>query len=177
MRIRKRFYSHRKVPFSKAITDSESELRLEEIYGEIVSNPNESLSSLSIMLEPSQKFYIPARSSFILDAFPSASSALATYTHNSSRFDLIILDPPWHNKAVSRLKTKKHLSYNTMKDILTELPPVGNWLGPGGIVGIWCTNNLKMIHKVKTILFPRWGVELITEWVWLKVPLTMHRLT
>jgi len=46
---------------------------------------------------------------------------------------------------------------------------VGNWLAPGGVVAIWCTNNVKMINKVKTVLFKRWGVELIAEWVWLKV--------
>jgi N6-adenosine-specific RNA methylase IME4 len=56
-----------------------------------------------------------------------------------------------------------------MHNILTELPPVGNWLAPGGLIAIWCTNNLKMINKVKEVLFKRWGVELIAEWVWLKV--------
>jgi N6-adenosine-specific RNA methylase IME4 len=56
-----------------------------------------------------------------------------------------------------------------MHNILTELPPVGNWLAPGGLIVIWCTNNLKMINKVKEVLFKRWGVELIAEWVWLKV--------
>ena len=56
-----------------------------------------------------------------------------------------------------------------MKSTLTELPPAGNRLVPGGIIGIWCTNNLKIINQVKTILFRRWGVELIAEWVWLKV--------
>lgn len=124
---------------------------------------------LSITLDPPQRFYIPAHSSFVLDIFPFASSALTTFTLKVGRFDLITLDPPWHNKAVSHLKTKKHLAYNTMKNILTELPPVGNWLVPGGLVAIWCTNNLKMISKVKTTLFKRWGVELIAEWVWLKV--------
>jgi hypothetical protein len=158
-------------------TDAESEFRLEEIYGQIVSNPNGNMNTISILLETPQKFYVPAQASFILDTFPSASSALTSYTLNNSRFDLIILDPPWHNKAVSRLKTKKHLSYNTMKDILTEIPPVGNWLAPDGIIGLWCTNNLKMINKVKTILFRRWGVELVTEWVWLKVCIRLNVLT
>ena len=139
------------------------------MHGHIVSNPSNETRSLSILLQVPQKFYIPAQSSFVLDTFPSASSTLTSYTLDNSRFDLIILDPPWPNKAVSRLKTKKHLNYNTMGDILTEIPPVGNWLAPGGIVGIWCTNNLKMINKVKTILFRRWGVELIAEWIWLKV--------
>jgi MT-A70 len=148
-----------------------NQFRLEEIHGQIMSNPTSEMKSFSILVEPPQKFYIPARSSFILDTFPSASSALATYTLNTSRFDLIILDPPWHNKAVSRLKTKRHLSYNTMRSTLTELPPVGNWLAAGGIVGMWCTNNLKRINQVKAILFKRWGVELIAEWVWLKVQL------
>jgi len=127
------------------------------------------MTKLTISLDPPKTFYIPAGSKFILDTFPSASSALKTYTLRHGRFDLIILDPPWHNKAVSRLKTKKYLKYNTMNDILTEIPPLGNWLVPGGLVAIWVTNNLKMINKVKNILFKRWGVELIAEWVLLKV--------
>lgn len=163
--------------FNVESADAESEFRLEEIYGEIVSNPNGKMTTLSILLNTPQKFYIPAQATFILDTFPYASSTLTSYTLKSSRFDLIILDPPWHNKAVSRLKAKKDLSYNTMKDILTELPPVGNWLAPGGIIGLWCTNNLKMINKVKTILFRRWGVELVTEWVWLKVFVRLNVLT
>ena len=150
--------------------ESESnELRLEEIYGQIISNPHNQKTALTIHLNPSQKFHIPAHTSFILDTFPSASKSLSTYTLSSGRFDIMVLDPPWHNKAVSRLKTKQHLSYKTMQNISTELPPVGNWLAPGGLVEIWCTNTVKMINKVKTVLFKRWGVELIAEWVWLKV--------
>ena len=145
------------------------ELGLEEVHGSIISNPQDEKMILLIHLDPPQRHYIPAHASFILDTFPSASSALTAYTHERGRFDLIILDPPWRNKAVSRLKTKKHSAYNTMTDIFAELPPVGNWLAPGGIVAIWCTNNLKMITKVKTILFKRWRVELVAEWVWLKV--------
>jgi 16S rRNA G966 N2-methylase RsmD len=147
------------------------ELRLEEVRGQVTVNPTNKMTTLTLILDPPQKYHIPAHSSFILDNFPSASSALSMYTLQSGRFDLITLDPPWHNKAVSRLKTKKDLAYNTMKDVLTELPPIGNWLAPGGIVAIWCTNNLKMITKVKTTLFKRWGVELIAEWIWLKVSL------
>ena len=151
-------------------TDSETNnLRLEELRGNIISNQHDKMTNLTIQLDPLQTFHIPANSSFILDTFPSASSALAHYTLNTSRFDIIVLDPPWHNKAVSRLKTKSHLAYQTMQNILTEIPPLGNWLATGGIIAIWCTNNLKMIEKVKTVLFPRWGVELVAEWIWLKV--------
>ena len=139
------------------------------MYGRNLTNPWPESTSVSIAMGQPQKFLIPAHTSFILDTFPSASNALKNYTHDTGQFDLILLDPPWHNKAVSRLKRKKHLSYNTMKDILSELPPVGNWLAPGGIVGIWCTNNVNMINKIKTILCKRWNVELIAEWVWLKV--------
>jgi MT-A70 len=152
-----------------SLTPGANERRLEQVHGQVIVNPFDKITKLALNLNPPQRYYIPARSSFVLDTFPSASSALTTYTLQTGRFDLITLDPPWHNKAVSRLKTKRHLAYNTMKDILTELPPVGNWLAPSGIVAIWCTNNLKMITKVKTILFKRWGVELVAEWVWLKV--------
>jgi N6-adenosine-specific RNA methylase IME4 len=150
---------------SVSINIAENEFRIEEIYGEIISNPNDGRAVLKLQ----DTFYIPAKSSLILDTFPSASNTLTTYTLNASRFDLIILDPPWHNKAVSRLKRKRDISYNTMKDMVTEIPPAGNWLAPGGLIGIWCTNNLTMINKVKNVLFKRWRVELVAEWIWLKV--------
>jgi N(6)-adenine-specific DNA methyltransferase len=99
---------------------------------------------------------------------------LTEYTLNTSRFDLIVMDPPWNNKSVKRLKRKRDLSYNTVTNCLTQLPPIGNWLAEGGIVAIWCTNNMKIINQVQDILFKRWRVELIAEWVWLKVCLTLH---
>jgi 16S rRNA G966 N2-methylase RsmD len=147
------------------------------MYGKIVRNSSTEVTTLSVLTNSVQKFYLPAGCSFILDTFPSASESLARYTLDHGQFDLIVLDPPWHNKAVSRLKSKKPLSYNTMKDILVEIPPVGNWLASGGVVGIWCTNNLKMIDKVKNILFKRWGVTLVAEWVWLKVQTFSTELT
>jgi len=127
------------------------------------------MKQIAIFMESVQMFYIPARSSFILDTFPSASATLTAYTLNTSPFDLIILDPPWHNKSVTRMKRKRDLTYNTGRKMASQLPPVGKWLGPGGIVGIWLTNNLKTINQIKTDVFKKWRVELIAEWVWLKV--------
>jgi N6-adenosine-specific RNA methylase IME4 len=127
------------------------------------------MKQLVIIVEPAQSFYIPAHSSFVMDTFPSASSTLSTYTLNTAPFDLVIIDPPWHNKAVRRLKRKRDLSYTTGRNLASQLPPVGNWLGPGGIVGIWCTNNLKTMNQIKTEVFKKWRVELVAEWIWLKV--------
>jgi len=151
-----------------------NEYRLEEIRGRTVSNPFDEMVILTVVLEQSQAYYIPAHSSFALDTFPSASSVLTEYTLKTSRFDLIVMDPPWNNKSVSRLKRKRHLSYHTVTNALTHLPPVGNWLAEGGIVAIWCTNNMKVINQIRDILFKRWRVELIAEWIWLKVCLTIN---
>jgi N6-adenosine-specific RNA methylase IME4 len=129
-----------------------------------------------ILVEPAQTFYIPARSSFTLDTFPAASATFIAYTLKSSLFDVIILDPPWHNKAVTRMKRKRGLSYNTGRNMASQLPPVGSWLGPGGIVGIWWTNNLKTINHIKTKVFKKWHVELIAEWIWLKVVVIIETL-
>lgn len=155
--------------FLHNLIQAENDFRIEELHGEIISNPSDTMARLTISLTPSQTFYVPAHSAFILDTFPSASATLTSYTLNNSRFDVIILDPPWYNNSVSRLKTQKDLSYKTMDNLLVQLPPVGNWLAAGGIIGIWCTNNLRKINTVKTTIFKRWGVELVAEWIWLKV--------
>ncbi len=43
------------------------------------------------------------------------------------------------------------------------------WLCEDGIVAIWCTNKSKYRHFVMNRLAKVWGLEYLTEWLWLKV--------
>jgi N6-adenosine-specific RNA methylase IME4 len=126
------------------------------------------MKTLSLSLNPSRKFYIPARSSFILGTFPSIGFTLGQYTKTTSQFDVIVIDPPWANRSVSRLKKKNHLSYETIRDICIQLPYLAKWLSPGGIVAVWATNSISSFSGVLDA-FDKWNLELVGQWVWLKV--------
>lgn len=47
--------------------------------------------------------------------------------------------------------------------------PVPHLLAQGALVGIWVTNKQKYLRFTKTELFPRWSIELVAEWYWVKV--------
>jgi MT-A70 len=141
---------------------------LGEVYGKIVTNDNDEMGTLCLALNPTQTFHIPARSTFILGKFPSVNSTLRWYTNTTSQFDVIVADPPWSNRSVSRLKKKTHLSYETIRDVFHQVPQLANWLAPGGIVAIWVTNSVTSFSAVLDA-FDKWKLELVATWAWLKV--------
>jgi len=51
---------------------------------------------------------------------------------------------------------------------LAEIP-ISNLLDTNGLVVVWCTNAESHISSLKNKIFPRWGVQFIAEWFWLKV--------
>lgn len=47
--------------------------------------------------------------------------------------------------------------------------PVDKLLNMSGLVGVWCTNSVSHIDDIKKLFFPRWGLEYVATWFWLKV--------
>lgn len=47
--------------------------------------------------------------------------------------------------------------------------PIRELLSLDGYVAVWVTNKVKYIEFVRATLFPRWGVEEVAEWHWVKV--------
>lgn len=96
-----------------------------------------------------------------------------TFVDTAPQFNLIVLDPPWPNRSVRRKKTG---SYNTAYK-LTEIQqlllsiPVPLHLAPDGLVAIWITNKSSVFDLVTSPrgLFASWGLELVTQWTWLKI--------
>ncbi|AEO66849.1 uncharacterized protein THITE_2144336 [Thermothielavioides terrestris NRRL 8126] len=108
-------------------------------------------------------------------------------------FDLIVLDPPWPNRSAKR-KRKNRGSYRPAADAasvraLLRQVPVASRLAPGGLVAVWVTNAARFVEMLTGSrrgrghsrngdggggvgvggLFAEWDVELVGEWVWLKV--------
>ncbi|KAM0240663.1 hypothetical protein ACHAPO_002564 [Fusarium lateritium] len=99
--------------------------------------------------------------------------ALRDSFHSSApKFDLVVLDPPWPNRSVRRMKDQYATVLNLaeMSNLLLQIPLPAH-LTPDGLVAMWITNK-HSIHDFlisPTGLFASWGLELVTEWTWLKV--------
>ncbi|CAB3228968.1 unnamed protein product [Arctia plantaginis] len=86
------------------------------------------------------------------------------------KFDILIADPPWWNKYIRRLKcANDKLSYSMMYNEDIASIPVKELLSENCLVAVWCTNAQSNIDAVKNLIFPKWGVEYITTWYWLKL--------
>jgi len=79
-------------------------------------------------------------------------------------YDLILMDPPWQNKAVRRKKGYSMFDENELLKL-----PLPSLLKPGGLVCIWVTNKTHLLEYVKHTIFPEWGLHLEAQWVWLKM--------
>ncbi|KAM0277157.1 hypothetical protein ACHAQH_006003 [Verticillium albo-atrum] len=88
-------------------------------------------------------------------------------------FDLIVLDPPWPNRSAKR----KRGGYATVSNLtetrsLLSRIPIASHLAADGIVAIWVTNKPSLIELLTaqgTGMLAEWGLELVTEWTWLKI--------
>jgi N6-adenosine-specific RNA methylase IME4 len=134
-----------------------------------VLHHNPQSKSITTTLGPEkEKIYLPPNSTALVGEI---TTTLPTFTLSAPKFPLIILDPPWPNRSARRKKAYS-LSYNTfnIKSLLSSLP-LQNHLKDEGYIAIWITN--KDIFRQMVIgeggLFERWSVELVEEWIWLKV--------
>ncbi|XP_054263799.1 N(6)-adenine-specific methyltransferase METTL4 [Macrosteles quadrilineatus] len=111
-------------------------------------------------------FLIPNNSVF----FCSDINKLITSLPENSKFDFILMDPPWWNKYVRRRKKNQEAAgYKMMYNDEVCALPVAQWLRPGALVAVWCTNCERHIQDVVSRWFPKWGLHLVATWFWLKV--------
>ncbi|XP_045467327.1 N(6)-adenine-specific methyltransferase METTL4 [Harmonia axyridis] len=90
----------------------------------------------------------------------------------AKKFDLILLDPPWWNKYIRRKRKRSNHAYEMMyNDDLKDLK-LENLLHEDSLVVVWCTNSPQHINALKDEIFPKWGIEFISKWYWLKVTKT-----
>ncbi|CAD6446413.1 8d393b02-7d26-4870-9e96-305df371b3cd [Sclerotinia trifoliorum] len=85
-------------------------------------------------------------------------------------FHVIIVDPPWPNRSALRKNAYTTASGSLgIENLLNSLPC--HHIDNSGYVGIWVTNK-SAFHAMlldKGGLFDHWGLELVEEWIWLKV--------
>jgi N6-adenosine-specific RNA methylase IME4 len=99
------------------------------------------------------------------------ASTIDIFTSHAPKFDLIILDPPWPNRSARR-KQSYGISYGNheIRTLLLSLPLTNN-LAEDALVATWVTNKPAFREMVlgEAGLFEELGVQLVEEWIWLKV--------
>lgn len=135
-------------------------------------------------------FHLPRLAAPSLDAMPPSPTApplipphahplsgsiqgmRETFMETAPRFDLVVLDPPWPNRSVRRRTKGYATAYNLaeIRQLLTSIP-ISSHLAPQGLVAIWITNKpgLAELLTSSSGVFASWGVELVTEWTWVKI--------
>ncbi|XP_072942730.1 DNA N6-methyl methyltransferase [Epargyreus clarus] len=117
-------------------------------------------------------FLIPPKSRFYCGCVKAQCVKLA-----GNKYDIVIADPPWWNKYIRRLKgANEKLSYSMMYNEDIAALPVRDLLSDNCLVAVWCTNSPSNINAVKELIFPKWGVEYVTTWYWLKLTIDLEPL-
>ncbi|KAL6902673.1 MT-A70 domain-containing protein [Trichoderma evansii] len=96
-----------------------------------------------------------------------------TFIDRAPQFRLIVLDPPWPNRSARRKKAGRYNTASNLLEIqqLLSSIPVASHLASDGLVAMWITNKSSVLDLVTSSkgLFASWGLELVTQWTWLKI--------
>ncbi|KAH6662763.1 MT-A70-domain-containing protein [Halenospora varia] len=99
------------------------------------------------------------------------TTTVETFKKSAPKFNLIIMDPPWPNRSARR-KASYGISYSSpeIRELLSSILIEANLAG-NGLVGVWVTNKpaFRDLLLEEGGLFDEWGIELVEEWVWVKV--------
>ena len=124
---------------------------------------NELVNQVCIAHEPTcveiagRRHLVP-KCEFIISEFTPFCTMMSAST---CRYDLVVIDPPWPNKSVRRGGKYGELDV----DRLLRVPMAGMACG---YVCMWVTNK-KKYHLCVEDLFKSWGIEIVSEVVWLKL--------
>ena len=136
-------------------------LPIGEAFSDIISNILRNSHQSCVFINTlGAKFIIPPNCMFLMSDVEDIGKLL----NQEQKYNLIIMDPPWHNKSVKRAKCYNSLTFNTIKTL-----PIPNVALSGCLVAVWVTNKKKVIDFVKEELFPFWSLEFVGEWNWVKV--------
>ena len=130
-------------------------------------NPSEASIHVTLGVEKLES-RIPSRSTLLQGAI---HATLGIFKNSAPKFELVVLDPPWPNRSARR-KQSYSISYGNpeIKSLLSSIP-IYDHLADEGIVAVWVTNKLSFKEMIlgEGGLFEEWGVELVEEWMWLKI--------
>ncbi|KAL7730678.1 hypothetical protein ACLKA6_003454 [Drosophila palustris] len=93
-----------------------------------------------------------------------------------SSYDLIVIDPPWRNKYIRRIKrARQELGYAMLDNDKLALLPIRQLTHKHTLVAIWCTNSTLHQQALETQLLSSWRLRLLHKLRWYKLN-TDHQL-
>ncbi|XP_061778183.1 N(6)-adenine-specific methyltransferase METTL4 isoform X3 [Nerophis ophidion] len=128
-----------------------------DLFSRVTEHTSDCATVVTLMGE---EYVIPPRTAFLLSDF-SRMEPLLRY---GRKFDVIVMDPPWENKSVKRSRRYSSLPSSQLKRL-----PLPSLASPNCLVVTWVTNRPKHLRFVRDELYPHWGVEIVAEWLWVKV--------
>lgn len=85
-------------------------------------------------------------------------------------YDVIIMDMPWHNKYIKRLKkVKSSLGYQMLDNDSLKKMPIHQLIHTDSLVVIWCTNALQHRKAIEEEFLPKWNLQLLHALKWFKI--------
>lgn len=86
------------------------------------------------------------------------------------KYDFVVIDPPWRNKYIRRIKkAKQELGYKMLDNDLLGDINLSSLIHSDSLVVIWCTNSKQHQQRMLEEFFPRWDLKLIHKITWLKL--------
>lgn len=102
--------------------------------------------------------------------FNSDVRNLNSFLTHEDKFDFIVLDPPWWNKYIRRVKAVNEKSgYRMLDNESLKGIPLENHVHDRTIVAIWCTNSPSHIDAIEQQLCAKWNLKLVGSWYWIKI--------
>ncbi|XP_028404623.1 methyltransferase-like protein 4 isoform X2 [Dendronephthya gigantea] len=131
-----------------------------DVVNRLVTNGKDDSMLMSI---GDAKYILPANSKFVLSDVSYFCKDFTKDTGNS-KYNMIVIDPPWENKSAKRGSKYSFLPLWEIKRL-----PIPELACDKALVIVWVTNKQKYRRFVIDELFPSWSCKFIAEWYWVKV--------
>ncbi|KAI9576148.1 hypothetical protein GQX74_013889 [Glossina fuscipes] len=113
-----------------------------------------------------REFIIPPLSRFFNHDIRNLSSLLK----DLDKYDLIVMDMPWRNKYIRRLKkVKQSLSYDMLRNEELKSMPIEQLTHSKTLVALWCTNSHQHQRMLIEDFLPKWNLKLVHSLKWFKL--------
>ncbi|KAF2226981.1 MT-A70-domain-containing protein [Elsinoe ampelina] len=153
-----------------------------EVSGRLVAN--NSNETCTLRLRDGTEYYIAPRSCFFLgdcnktQSFHGALRQHAKDSQTDHKFHVVMMDPPWPNRSVSRGGRSSAQSRYEVSESMWDLRQllfdmdISSLLVDDGVVAVWVTNKSAardLVLSEEDGLFSSLGVKLVEEWLWVKI--------
>lgn len=88
----------------------------------------------------------------------------------SDFYDFIVIDPPWWNKFIRRVRgSNRDEGYDMLYNEDIYRIPLEDLVHPNTIVAIWCTNSPTHSEFIRSSALSKWNLKLLGTYYWVKV--------